>query len=72
MKIRDMAGVGLPYAIGAKIGKPDKNVILIADKDSLLRQVQELQTAICFEAGESLQRIEPQKPRALLCDYNSE
>ncbi len=54
MNTRDMAGVGLPFAIGAKIGKPDKNVILITDKDSLLRQVQELQTAICFEAGVSI------------------
>ncbi len=51
MNTRDMAGAGLPFAIGAGIGVPDKKVSLITDKDSLFRHVQELQTAAGEGAG---------------------
>ncbi|MFO8056894.1 MAG: thiamine pyrophosphate-binding protein [bacterium] len=65
MNTRDMSGVGLPFAIGAKIGKPDKNVILITDKDSLLRQVQELQTTAGLGVGFSIICTDPGEGQAL-------
>lgn len=35
MDDRDIPGAGLPFAIGAAIGNPDNNVVLICDKNSL-------------------------------------
>lgn len=59
MNARDLAGAGLPFAIGARIACPDKAVLLIADRDSLLRQVQELQTAQAQGAGISIVITDP-------------
>jgi acetolactate synthase-1/2/3 large subunit len=39
-------GVGIPYAIGAKMAKPDKPVVLISGDGSFLFNVQELETLV--------------------------
>jgi len=61
MNTRDLAGVGLPFAIGVKTGMPEHRVMLVTDKDSLYRHLQELQTAaglgldinlVCVDPGE--------------------
>lgn len=39
-------GVGIPYAIGAKMARPDKQVVLINGDGSFLFNVQELETAV--------------------------
>lgn len=46
MNNRDMAGPGLPFAIGARLAVTDGPVTLITDLDSLYRHPQELQTAV--------------------------
>jgi len=45
MNHRDMAGPGLPFAIGARLALPANPVTLITDLDSLMRHPQELKTA---------------------------
>jgi acetolactate synthase I/II/III large subunit len=45
MNNREMAGPGLPFAIGAKLAKPENIITLITDRDSLFRHLQEMQTA---------------------------
>jgi thiamine pyrophosphate-dependent acetolactate synthase large subunit-like protein len=45
MNHRDLAGPGLPFAIGVKLALPESPVTLVTDLDSLLRQPQELKTA---------------------------
>jgi len=45
MDERDMAGVGLPFAVGAALGNPDARVTLICDKESLFAHVRELAPA---------------------------
>lgn len=42
-------GVGLPYAIGAKLGKPEANVIVITGDGSIQMCIQELST--CMQYG---------------------
>lgn len=44
-------GFGLPAAIGAKIGCPDKEVICISGDGGLQMNIQELATAMCQEAN---------------------
>lgn len=39
------AGAGLPFAIGAALGNPDRSVILLCDKESLFHHLRELQPA---------------------------
>ncbi len=39
-------GTGIPYAIGAKIAKPDKQVVCITGDGSFMFNVQELETAV--------------------------
>ncbi len=39
-------GVGIPYAIGAKLAKPDKLVVCLTGDGSFLFNVQELETAV--------------------------
>ncbi|TFG13953.1 MAG: thiamine pyrophosphate-binding protein [Promethearchaeota archaeon] len=39
-------GVGIPYAIGAKLAKPDKPVVLISGDGSFMFNVQELETLV--------------------------
>ncbi len=46
MNNRDLAGSGLPFAIGARLATPSGPVTLITDLDSLYRHPQELQTAV--------------------------
>lgn len=46
MDDRDIPGAGLPFAIGATIGNPDNNVVLICDKNSLFYHIRELQPAV--------------------------
>ncbi|MHA1821530.1 MAG: thiamine pyrophosphate-binding protein [Promethearchaeota archaeon] len=41
-------GVGIPYAIGAKLAKPDSNVFLITGDGAFLFNVQELDTAVHY------------------------
>lgn len=65
MNTRDMAGVGLPFAIGAKIGMPTQKVTLIADKDSLFRHIQELQTAVGLGIDISIICVDPGEGKAL-------
>jgi acetolactate synthase-1/2/3 large subunit len=43
-----MLGTCIPYAIGAKLGKPDKRVFSITGDGSFLFNVQELDTAIKY------------------------
>lgn len=45
MDERDMAGVGVPFAIGAAIGNPKARITLICDKESLFAHVRELSPA---------------------------
>lgn len=42
-------GYGLPAAIGAKIGNPDKNVLVISGDGGLQMNIQELATAVILE-----------------------
>jgi len=42
-------GYGLPAAIGAKIGCPDKNVICISGDGGIQMNIQEMATAVCQE-----------------------
>lgn len=42
-------GYGLPAAIGAKIGNPSKDVIVISGDGSIQMNIQEMATAICYE-----------------------
>jgi len=39
-------GVGIPYAIGAKISKPDKQVVCITGDGSFMFNIQDLETAV--------------------------
>ena len=39
-------GYGLPAAIGAQIGRPDKTVVVVAGDGSLQMNIQELSTAV--------------------------
>jgi len=48
-----------------RIGAPDKNVILVTDKDSMLRQVQELQTAVGFGIAFSIVCVDPGEGESL-------
>ncbi|MFX1401987.1 MAG: thiamine pyrophosphate-binding protein [Promethearchaeota archaeon] len=41
-------GTSIPYAIGAKLAKPDKQVITIAGDGSFLFNIQDLETAVRF------------------------
>ncbi|MEJ2249187.1 MAG: thiamine pyrophosphate-binding protein [Candidatus Lokiarchaeota archaeon] len=41
-----MLGVAVPYCIGAKLGKPDKQVIAIAGDGSFMINIQDLETAV--------------------------
>ena len=43
-------GVGLPFAIGAQLGKPDDTVVCVTGDGSLIMTVQELATAVREEA----------------------
>lgn len=42
-------GYGFPAAIGAKIGNPTKNVIVISGDGGMQMNIQEMATAICYE-----------------------
>ena len=42
-------GFGLPAAIGAKIGNPDKDVIVISGDGGMQMNIQEMATAVCYE-----------------------
>lgn len=42
-------GYGFPAAIGAKIGNPSKNVIVISGDGGMQMNIQEMATAICYE-----------------------
>ena len=42
-------GYGLPAAIGAKIGNPDKNVICISGDGGVQMNIQEMATAVAQE-----------------------
>lgn len=42
-------GYGLPAAIGAKIGNPSKNVIVISGDGGIQMNIQEMATAVCYE-----------------------
>lgn len=42
-------GYGFPAAIGAKIGNPDKDVLVITGDGGIQMNIQELATAICYE-----------------------
>ncbi|PKN53262.1 MAG: hypothetical protein CVU55_03365 [Deltaproteobacteria bacterium HGW-Deltaproteobacteria-13] len=55
MDERDMAGVGVPFAIGAAIGNPKARITLICDKESLFAHVRELSPAA--QAGVTLRII---------------
>jgi len=44
-------GYGLPAAVGAKIGAPDKEVVLIDGDGSFLMTIQELATAVRYKVG---------------------
>jgi acetolactate synthase-1/2/3 large subunit len=65
MNTRDMAGTGLPFAIGAKIGMPQHRVTLLTDKDSLCRHLQELQTATGLGLDLDLVCVDPGEGQAL-------
>lgn len=49
MDIRNMAGSGLPFAIGVKFAAIDRPVTLICDRDVLFRNLHSLRTAIDFK-----------------------
>jgi acetolactate synthase I/II/III large subunit len=59
MNTRDLAGAGLPFAIGAKIALPGSPVILVADQDSLMRHLQEFQTATARGLGLDIVWVDP-------------
>lgn len=42
-------GFGFPAAIGAKIGNPDKEVIVISGDGGMQMNIQEMATAVCYE-----------------------
>jgi len=42
-------GYGFPAAIGAKIGNPEKDVIVISGDGGMQMNIQEMATAICYE-----------------------
>ncbi|MDE5719035.1 MAG: acetolactate synthase large subunit, partial [Lachnospiraceae bacterium] len=42
-------GYGLPAAIGAKIGNPGKDVVVIAGDGGMQMNIQEMATAVCYE-----------------------
>lgn len=42
-------GFGFPAAIGAKIGNPDKDVIVISGDGGMQMNIQEMATAVCYE-----------------------
>jgi acetolactate synthase I/II/III large subunit len=42
-------GTGIPYAIGAKLAKPDSNVFLLVGDGSFLFNIQELDTAVHYD-----------------------
>lgn len=42
-------GYGLPAAIGAKIGNPSKDVIVISGDGGMQMNIQEMATAVCYE-----------------------
>ena len=42
-------GYGFPAAIGAKIGNPDKDVLVITGDGGIQMNIQELATAVCYE-----------------------
>ena len=65
MNTRDLAGTGLPFAIGAKIGMPQHRVTLLTDKDSLCRHLQELQTATGLGLDLDLVCVDPGEDQAL-------
>ena len=65
MNTRDLAGVGLPFVLGAKIGMPARKLTLIADKDSLFRQIQELQTAVGLGLGITIICVDPGEGKSL-------
>jgi acetolactate synthase-1/2/3 large subunit len=65
MNTRDLAGVGLPFAIGVKVGLPKQRVTLVTDKDSLYRHLQELQTAAGLGLDINLVCVDPGKGQAL-------
>lgn len=44
-------GFGLPAAVGAKVGSPDKEVVLIDGDGSFLMTIQELATAVRYKVG---------------------
>jgi acetolactate synthase-1/2/3 large subunit len=44
-------GYGLPAAVGAKVGAPDKEVVLIDGDGSFLMTIQELATAVRYKVG---------------------
>lgn len=44
-------GFGLPAAVGAKVGAPDKEVVLIDGDGSFLMTIQELATAVRYKVG---------------------
>lgn len=60
-----LAGAGLPFALGAKIAAPERRVIVIADRDSLLRHVRELQTASARKLALELVCVDPGNGTAL-------
>ncbi len=47
----DFAGAGLPFAIGAALADPGKRVVLICDRDALIRHLRELQPAASAGLG---------------------
>ncbi len=42
-------GFGFPAAIGAKIGNPDKDVVVISGDGGMQMNIQEMATAVCYE-----------------------
>ena len=44
-------GYGLPAALGAKLGRPDKDVVLVDGDGSFLMNIQELATAVRYRIG---------------------
>ena len=42
-------GYGFPAAIGAQIGNPSKDVIVISGDGGMQMNIQEMATAICYE-----------------------
>ena len=44
-------GYGLPAALGAKLGRPEKDVVLVDGDGSFLMNIQELATAVRYRIG---------------------